>query len=294
MPYRRTFGGVCMITVERPAELRERLGAAGDARVGFVPTMGYLHAGHLALVERARAVADLVVASIFVNPTQFAPTEDLAVYPRDPDGDAAKLAAAGCDVLFAPGVVDVYPAGFSSSVFVEGITSRYEGAFRPDHFRGVATVVAKLFNMVHPHVAVFGQKDAQQVAVVRRMIADLNFPIELEVVPTVREPDGLAMSSRNVYLSASDRREALSIWRGLCAARDAVARGASPRDAELALRAELSSQFAIDYADVINAHTFQPAEHSAEPLLAVFAGRIGSTRLIDNLPLGADAPAPGP
>jgi len=192
---------------------------ADGRRVALVPTMGFLHPGHIALVERARAVCDVVVASIFVNPTQFAPGEDLATYPRDADGDRRKLEAAGCDFLFQPDSNEVYPDGFSTFVSVEGVSRLFEGAIRPTHFRGVATVVAKLFNIVRPDVAVFGQKDAQQVAVIRRMIDDLDFGIALEIVETVREPDGLARSSRNVYLAPDDRLRAVALSKSLEAAR---------------------------------------------------------------------------
>jgi pantoate--beta-alanine ligase len=254
-------------------------------RIGFVPTMGYLHDGHLALVERARAESDVVVTSIFVNPTQFAANEDLTTYPRDEEGDRRKLESAGCDFLFMPSAAEIYPNDFSTYVTIEGITSRYEGAFRPTHFRGVSTIVAKLFNIVMPHVAVFGQKDAQQVAVIRRMIRDLNFDIRLVVIDTIRESDGLAMSSRNVYLSDTDRSHALSISRALIAAREAMASGATPDEAGDALRRTLSPVIQLDYADIINAETFELATDTDEELLGVIAGRIGRTRLIDNMPM---------
>jgi len=275
-----------MITVESIEDLRphlRRLRAAGS--VAFVPTMGYLHDGHIALVERARREADHVVASIFVNPTQFAAGEDLATYPRDLEGDSRKLEEGGCDLLFLPRADELYPEGFTTYVTVGDVSERYEGAFRPTHFRGVATIVAKFFTIVSPDVALFGQKDAQQVAVIRRMIRDLNYDIRMVVVETVREPDGLAMSSRNVYLSEEERREALSISRGLFAARDVIGSGGSVTDAMRALRASISPAFAIDYADVINGDTFREAADGESPLVAVFAGRIGRTRLIDNLPL---------
>jgi len=276
-----------MITIESVEELRSlvRRARVEGKRIGFVPTMGYLHAGHIALVERVKSAADLVVASIFVNPTQFAPSEDLATYPRDIDGDRSKLEAAGCDIVFIPGVEAMYPEGFSTYVLVDGITARYEGALRPTHFRGVATVVAKLFNLVCPDVAAFGQKDAQQVAVIRRMIRDLNFGVELLVVETVREQDGLAMSSRNVYLTDDDREHAVTISRALFAARDAVVAGAAPRDAEKAMRRTLSPNISLDYADIVDADTFEPTTDPDAPLLAIVAGRVGRTRLIDNLPL---------
>jgi pantoate--beta-alanine ligase len=277
-----------MRTIESVEEIRYICESfrQGLKTIALVPTMGYLHDGHLALVEKGRSRADVVVASIFVNPTQFAPTEDLSTYPRDPDGDARKLEQAGCDILFAPPVEQIYPDGFSSSVQVDGITSTFEGAFRPTHFRGVTTVVAKLFNIVRPHVAVFGQKDAQQVAVIRKMIVDLDYDIRLVVVETLREPDGLAMSSRNVYLTPEDRRHALSISRALRAAREAIAAGAGLEDARFRLREELSPAITLDYAEIIDGDRFEPATDSSKRLVGIFAGRVGKTRLIDNMELG--------
>lgn len=253
--------------------------------LGFVPTMGYLHDGHLALVERARAEADVVVASIYVNPTQFAPGEDLATYPRDPDGDRAKLEAAGCEILFLPKSNEIYPDDFSTYVVMEEIFARYEGAFRPTHFRGVATIVAKLFNIVGPDVAVFGQKDAQQVAVIRRMIRDLSYGIRLAVVETIRDPDGLAMSSRNVYLSPEERQEALSISAALRAGRECISTGADNYVALEQMRATLSPSITPDYIDIIDPETFDHAANRSGPLLGIFAGRVGRTRLIDNMRL---------
>ncbi|MBL7987525.1 MAG: pantoate--beta-alanine ligase [Chlorobi bacterium] len=252
-------------------------------RVGFVPTMGYLHDGHVSLVELAQRHSDVVGASIFVNPTQFSPTEDLAQYPRDFDGDSAKLQSAGCQFIFFPPVQEMYPDGASTVVEVEGVTSRYEGAFRPTHFRGVTTIVAKLFNSVLPDVAAFGQKDAQQVAVVRKMMQDLNFPIQLLVGETVREPDGLAMSSRNVYLSPEDRAHGLSISAALRAAQQLAATGGTLREVEHALRSQLSPAIALDYADVVDPQTFHPATDSSAEWLGIIAGKIGRTRLIDNM-----------
>lgn len=253
--------------------------------IGLVPTMGYLHDGHLALVEKARSKADVVAVSIYVNPTQFSPTEDLDRYPRDPEGDRRKLEEAGCDLLFQPKSEDIYPSGYSTYVNVGGVSERFEGASRPEHFRGVATIVAKLFNIVQPQVVVFGQKDAQQIAVIRRLIADLNFDIRLVVGETVREPEGLAMSSRNVYLSQEDRAVALSISRGLFAARDVFASGGSIEAARSAMRGELSPSIELDYAEVVEPATFEPADSASAQPLAIVAGRVGRTRLIDNLPL---------
>ncbi len=279
-----------MRIIESLNQMRDAsLEARGNGRsVGFVPTMGYLHAGHLALVERARREADIVAASIYVNPTQFAPGEDLSRYPRDPEGDAAKLQAAGCDLLYLPRQEEIYPEGFGTYVAAEGITSRYEGASRPTHFRGVTTIVAKLFNIVLPDVAVFGQKDAQQVAVIAKMIRDLSYGVRLVVVETMREPDGLAMSSRNVYLSADERREALSISAALRAAREAVRGGETLHGAIEHMRRTLSPAFAPDYVDVVDPGTFEPATGGGAGL-AIIAGRIGRTRLIDNMLLGREA-----
>lgn len=279
-----------MRTIEGIDDLRELSESMrqGLRTIALVPTMGYLHDGHLALVEKARTRADVVVASIFVNPTQFAAGEDLSVYPRDPDGDARKLEEAGCDILFTPSASEMYPDGFDSFVQVDGITASFEGAFRPTHFRGVTTVVAKLFNIVRPHFAIFGQKDAQQVAVVRKMIADLDFGIRLVVVETLREPDGLAMSSRNVYLSEDDRRHAVSISRALRAAREAIAGGASLERARQKMKAEISPAIEIDYAEIIDGDRFQPATELSGRLVGIFAGRVGRTRLIDNMELMAD------
>jgi len=283
---RGTGSGMTLIETVDDARAYCRAERLRSRRIAIVPTMGYLHAGHLALVDRARAVADVVVTTLFVNPTQFAAGEDLSTYPRDVEGDRRKLQEAGCDMLFVPRAGDIYPDAFSTYLAVEGITSRYEGAYRPTHFRGVTTIVAKFFNILAPDVAVFGQKDAQQVAVVRKMIRDMSYGVELEVVETMREPEGLAMSSRNVYLTAEDRREALSISRALRAARDAYAAGASVASATELMRSALSPAIVPDYADIIDPETFlQAGEDAAGDLLAIFAGRVGRTRLIDNLPL---------
>ncbi|MCC7439038.1 MAG: pantoate--beta-alanine ligase [Armatimonadetes bacterium] len=252
-------------------------------RIGFVPTMGFLHDGHLSLIRLARTEADIVGASIFVNPTQFAPTEDLAQYPRDFEGDKAKVASVGCDFIFYPTTQEMYPAGASTIVNVEGITSRYEGAFRPTHFRGVTTIVAKLFNSVMPDVAVFGQKDAQQVAVVQKMMKDLQFPIRLLVGQTLREPDGLAMSSRNVYLSPEDRTHGLSISAALRAAQQVAAHGGTLGQVEQAMHSQLSPAIALDYADVVDPETFDHPTEESTQWLGIIAGTIGRTRLIDNM-----------
>ncbi len=235
-----------MITITTKAQMRDHTAGARAAgrRIGLVPTMGAFHAGHHALMEAARETCDEVVVSLFVNPAQFNEASDLAAYPRTEERDAAEAEALGVDVLFAPSVEEVYPPGFATSVRVEGLSDVLEGAERgPGHFAGVCTVVAKLFNVVAPDVAFFGQKDAQQVAVLRRMVADLDLPVALEIVPTVREPDGLAMSSRNVRLDAGERERAVALSRGLGAAGDALGAGerdaARLRDAALAAMAPL-------------------------------------------------------
>jgi pantoate--beta-alanine ligase len=258
--------------------------------LGFVPTMGFLHEGHLSLVRAARARIGAVACSIFVNPTQFAPTDDLGRYPRDLERDLELLAEAGCDLVFTPTVADIYPEGFSSRIEVEGVTAPLEGAVRPGHFSGVATVVAKLFNMVQPDAAWFGQKDAQQCAVLRRMTCDLDFPVEIIIGETVREPDGLAMSSRNVYLAADERVAALCLIRALRAAEAGF--DAGYRSAELLcglMRAELAAEPMArpDYVSIADPDTLAELETVDDRgAVASLAVRIGQTRLIDNLLLG--------
>jgi pantoate--beta-alanine ligase len=275
---------------ETVADCRAALAPARRAgrRIGFVPTMGFLHEGHLTLVDRARAEADLVVLSVFVNPIQFGPHEDYARYPRDLPRDLALAEGRGVDLVFTPSVEEMFPEPTFTRVTMRIATERYEGAARPGHFDGVLTVVAKLFHIVQPDVAVFGQKDAQQAAVVRRMAQDLAFPIEVVVAPTVREPDGLAFSSRNVYLSAEERAEALAISRAVAKAAE-LARGGE-RDGgalERAMRAELdrSPSLQVEYAAVVDADRFTPVARIAGPAVAVIAARVGRTRLIDNAPL---------
>lgn len=260
-----------------------RRGLEPGITVGFTPTMGALHDGHLSHLRLLRDRVDRVVASVFVNPTQFAPGEDFEKYPRDLEGDAAKLRGAGCHLLFYPDKAGMYPEGFITSVEVGGVGEEYEGVFRPDHFRGVATVVCKLLNIVRPDVATFGWKDAQQVAVIRRMVLDLNIDVELLLVDTAREPDGLAMSSRNVYLTEGERREASSIHRALIAGKECLKSGASLYETRSAMRRALSPQFSVDYIDVVDVDTFRSATHSEGNLLGIFAGRIGGTRLIDSM-----------
>ena len=265
-----------------------------NRRVGFVPTMGYLHAGHVSLIERARRAVGakgIVVVSIYVNPTQFAPTEDLRRYPRNFRRDRQLCRQAGADVLFFPNDAQMYPgkeAGSCSTYVVEENLSRtMEGAARPTHFRGVATVVAKLFNLVLPEVAVFGAKDFQQAAIIRRMVANLNFPLKIVVAPTVREPDGLALSSRNKYLNAAQRRQAVVLSQAIQRARQAVAKSSRPLSAE-ALREHLKRFIRqqpaarLDYVQFFDPKTFQPAGTVARGTHVALAVFLGNTRLIDN------------
>jgi len=258
---------------------------ASGKTIALVPTMGALHEGHLSLARIARRECGLVVVSIFVNPLQFAAGEDLARYPRREEEDAAALDREGVDLVYLPAAEDLYPPGFSSAVDVGGVAEGGEGAARPGHFRGVATVVAKLFLRVTPDVAVFGQKDLQQVAVVRRLIRDLDFPIRLVVGETVREPDGLAMSSRNGYLSAAERRDAAALPRALFAARDRFARG--ERDAALLAdltRRELEAAgLTVDYVEVVDPETMHPVARASPGAAIAAAVRLGNTRLIDNV-----------
>jgi pantoate--beta-alanine ligase len=257
--------------------------------LGLVPTMGYLHAGHLALVDRARAENEIVAVSIFVNPTQFGPNEDLARYPRDLERDLAMLASANVDLVFVPSVSEMYPQKFSTSVDVEGITSVLEGAHRVGHFRGVATVVCKLFNITAADRAYFGQKDAQQTVVVRRMVRDLDMQTHIVVVPTVREADGLALSSRNVYLSPAERAAAPVLYRALEGSRAAWERG--ERDAHTlredmlaVLREEPQAQ--VEYVSIADNETLQELEQIDQGAVVSLAVRFGRTRLIDNIVLG--------
>jgi pantoate--beta-alanine ligase len=258
------------------------------ASLGLVPTMGYLHAGHLSLLDRARRENERVAASLFVNPTQFGPQEDLARYPRDLPRDQRLLEEAGCDVLFAPSVEEMYPPSFETTVDVGCIAAPLEGARRPGHFRAVATVVLKLFDMFQPDRAYFGEKDAQQLAVIRRMVRDLDLPVQVCGCPIVREPDGLALSSRNSYLSPEERWAAPILFRALCAARDRWAAG--ERDAEN-LRRIMADVLAreprarVDYVSVADPDTLQERDHAHSPLLISMAVYFGPTRLIDNFRL---------
>ncbi len=280
-----------MELVRRLHMMREisREARARGRKVALVPTMGALHDGHLALVRRAREIADIVVVSVFVNPTQFGPSEDLARYPRDLARDSDLCIQEGVDYLFAPAAEEMYPKGYRSYVDVEGLSEVYEGATRPGHFRGVATVVLKLFNVARPHFALFGQKDGQQVVVVRRMLQDLNLDVELVVCPTERAEDGLALSSRNVFLSASEREAAPSLYRALERARDLVeAQGVRDgRQVERAMRQilEATALVKIDYVALVDLDRLEPQDDIKGPVMAAVAAWLGNTRLIDNLVL---------
>jgi pantoate--beta-alanine ligase len=254
--------------------------------VGFVPTMGYLHQGHLALVRQARAENSVVVVSIFVNPTQFGPTEDFKTYPRDTERDLDMLQKEKTDVVFVPSVEEMYPDRFSSWVDVQKVTDRLEGSYRPGHFKGVATVVAKLFNIVEPTRAYFGQKDAQQALVIKKMVADLNMNLEVIVAPTVRESDGLAMSSRNVYLNPQERQAATILFKALTLAQNLLKKG--ERNAET-VRQKMTSLISreplakIEYVSIANADTLEELSKIERPALASLAVRFGKTRLIDTI-----------
>lgn len=261
-------------------------------RIGLVPTMGYLHAGHLSLVRAARAHSDAIVASIFVNPLQFGTNEDLERYPRDVPRDTAMLAEVGTDVLFLPDASDVYPPGFQTSVTVERVTRGLCGAARPTHFAGVTTVVAKLFHMVKPHVAVFGRKDSQQLVAIQRMVTDLNIDIEIIGVPIVREADGLAMSSRNAYLSTSERQAARSLAKALATAEALVAQGETDglRILAAARRVITEESLArIEYATLADPDTLEEVDAVCRPTLLAVAAHFGRTRLIDNCILRRDS-----
>jgi len=273
--------------IRDPAAMRDRAEdlRRDGLRIGVVPTMGYLHDGHLSLVRAARARCDVVILTIFVNPTQFGPNEDLSRYPRDEAGDLDKARACGLDLAFCPDADDMYPKGSQTYVEVRELQQPLCGASRPGHFVGVATVVTKLFNLTRPHVAFFGEKDYQQLAVIRRMVRDLDLGIEIVGMPIVREPDGLAMSSRNVYLAAAEREAALSLSRGLAAAEAAVAAGARDPAAVLAAaRAPIEAEplARIDYVELRDADDLTPIAQLARPAVLAMAAFVGKTRLIDN------------
>jgi pantoate--beta-alanine ligase len=286
-PLLETDSGVRLVRAK--SELRDALLAprrAGHA-IGLVPTMGYLHEGHVSLLRAARTECDVVVMSLFVNPAQFGPGEDLERYPRDEERDGRAAAEAGVDIVFAPPLEEVYPDGFATNVDVDGLTEVLcgeESRRGPGHFRGVTTVVAKLFNIVQPDVAYFGQKDAQQAIVIRRMVRDLDFPVRVEVLPTVREPDGLAMSSRNAYLEPEDRRRAAALSRALRAAEE-MARSDSLQAGIAAALAELAAAgVEPEYLEARDAEQLHPvSELNGRPVLVAVAARIGDARLIDNV-----------
>ena len=267
-----------MKQVARAARTKEQV-------VGLVPTMGALHDGHFALVREAQKRCSPVVVSIFVNPTQFGPSEDLQKYPRTLEADHAALEQMGVDCVFAPSADEMYPKGFATFVNVDGLSERLEGKSRPGHFRGVATVVLKLFEIVQPSFAFFGRKDAQQERVIRRMVRDLNLDVQIEACPIVREPDGLAMSSRNIYLDAADRRAALVLHRALRAMRSRIEvgeRNAAPLVSELRAAINAEPRAKLDYAEIVDAETFGPVMALRGTCYAVLAARFGNTRLIDN------------
>jgi pantoate--beta-alanine ligase len=283
------------VTVARSVEALRRTVAAWRAerrRVGLVPTMGAIHAGHLALVEAARAQCERVVASLFVNPKQFGPSEDFTAYPRSEKADLAAFAGAGTDLVFIPQVEAMYPPGFATSVRVGSVSEDLEGAFRPGHFDGVATVVTKLLLQCLPDAAYFGEKDYQQLTVIRRLAVDLDIPVRIEGVPTVREADGLALSSRNVYLSPDERQTAPQLHKTLCETAERIAqnRGDAAAALERGKAALERGGFVVDYLDLRDAADLAPVRRLAGPARLLVAARLGRTRLIDNIPVVPDRP----
>jgi len=274
-----------MIIARTLAELREATARLGP--LGLVPTMGALHRGHIALVEAAKAAKKPVAASIFVNPLQFGPNEDFSRYPRDEAGDLAQLSAAGCDLVWLPDVATMYPPDGATTISLTGPATRWEGAARPGHFAGVATVVAKLFGQVRPQTAYFGEKDWQQVQVITRMAADLLLPITITPVPTVREPDGLALSSRNRFLSATERATAPILYAALHHAAATIAAGTSPANAlSLATQTVTAAGMAPDYIALVHAHSLEPITTLAAPARLIAAAKLGPVRLLDNVAVG--------
>lgn len=272
---------------------KARQARAENRIIGLVPTMGALHEGHLSLIARAKRECSPLIASIFVNPKQFGPNEDFAKYPRTFDSDCEKLKHAGVDAVFAPEAAEIYPKNFSTYVHVEGLSERLEGKSRPGHFRGVTTVVMKLLQIVQPHRAYFGRKDAQQARIITQMARDLNLDSEIVVCPIVREPDGLALSSRNVYLNPEERRAATVLYRALEAAKKEMQGGS--RDAlhlQAILRHKLDSEplAAVDYAEIVDAESFEPVMRVSRACYALLAVFIGKTRLIDNLYVEPNSP----
>jgi pantoate--beta-alanine ligase len=275
---------------QRMASVARKLRREEDKTIGLVPTMGALHEGHLSLVREARRMCDVVVVSVFVNPTQFGPGEDFERYPRDLTGDTTKLADYNVDYIFAPAPEEMYPKGFATYVNVEGLSEPMEGAARPGHFRGVATVLTVLFNTVRPDFAFFGQKDAQQALVVRRLVRDLAFDIEVVVLPTVREQTGLALSSRNAYLGDEDRRAASVLYRALSQAREVYMEGErNPKRLAETVRAQFDAEprARLEYVSVVDAETMEKLDRVADdrPVLIALAAHVGRTRLIDNIVL---------
>ncbi|WP_294256793.1 pantoate--beta-alanine ligase [uncultured Sphingomonas sp.] len=276
-----------MQTVRQIDDLRQALDAfrSEGARLAFVPTMGALHDGHMALVEAAKRAGSRVIVSIFVNPIQFGPNEDLAKYPRREQADSRLLANAGVDLLWMPTPEIMYPEGFATSVRVSGVSEPLDGAHRPGHFDGVATVVSKLFHQVQPHVALFGEKDWQQLQVIRRMVADLDMAVEIQGVPTQREDDGLALSSRNAYLMPEDRARAVALPRALGAAAKTIGEGGDREAALVQAQESLSAAgFEVDYVALVDAESLS-APIEGRPMRLLAAARIGGTRLIDNIPV---------
>jgi pantoate--beta-alanine ligase len=275
-----------MFITRTRAELTDAVSALRQSHggVALVPTMGALHAGHLALLDVARGVCPAVAVSIFVNPTQFAPNEDFNRYPREEEADLEKLRSAGCDLVWLPGVEDMYPHGDSTLIDTAGPSHGWEGAIRPGHFRGVATVVAKLFGQVRPDAGIFGEKDWQQLQVIRRMVTDLVLPVRVIGAPIVREPDGLAMSSRNRFLTEAERAQAPVLYTALNVIRDAMARGTTAADALQAGRANLPApQFIVDYLALVDGETLVETDVVSPSARLIAAARLGSVRLLDNI-----------
>jgi pantoate--beta-alanine ligase len=272
-------------TVRTSEDLTRALAELGRGTLALVPTMGALHAGHLALVDEAKRRSDRVAATIFVNPKQFGPNEDLGRYPRQEDRDAELLAEHGCDLLWVPSEADIYPDGFATKISVSGVSDRWEGEARPGHFDGVATVVAKLLMAIRPDIAIFGEKDFQQLAVIRRMVADLNIGVEIVGIPTVRDEDGLALSSRNRYLSEDERRRAVALPQALSTAKEAIVGGESVHvTLQRAKQSLVDAGFLkVDYVALVDAGTMEPVDWARGEMRLIAAATIGSTRLIDNI-----------
>ncbi len=290
---------LAMLTLTSAAEVTavSKTARAAGKRIGFVPTMGALHPGHLSLVRAARAQSDIVIASVFVNPKQFGPTEDFSRYPRNTEQDTAMLEAEKTDYLFLPSVEEMYPPGGTTWVTVEGLSEKLDGRSRPGHFRGVTTVVAKLFNIIQPDLAFFGQKDAAQVAIINKMVRDLNFDVRIVVCPIVRERDGLAMSSRNVYLSPEQRKQALVLSRSLMRVQTLADQGEA-QAARLKVAGEQviaeEPTVKLDYFEIVDRHTLEPLPDISRGALVAVAAYVGSTRLIDNIVLSGPGSAIGP